>query len=291
MQARFLHQDDKLMAIERLRMNQMGISSGTWKWSHVRECLLDLKTWFWFSMLAAVSIPSGGITNFGPLIVKSFGFTSFQSILFNMPFGAVQLIATLGSALAATHYKAKSPFLVALCIPPIIGLSILLNVEYAPENRGALLFAYYFTSVYPAISPMIYSWSGQNTGGDTKRKVTTGVLFIGASAGNIVGPLLYSPSESPHYYRGLRANLALFVAIIVLVAAGALYVNLLNRRHARARERLGKAARVVDLSMAHKRHLASHGGAVNDRDAAGGVGDRAFDDATDLQNEDFVYVY
>jgi hypothetical protein len=44
-----------------------------------------------------------------------------------------------------------------LCVPPIIGLSILYSVSHDPGNRGVLLFAYYITSVYPAISPMIYS--------------------------------------------------------------------------------------------------------------------------------------
>ena len=183
MSAKFLRGDDKLLAIERLRMNQMGISSGVWRWDHVRECFLDVKTWIWFCMLTAVSIPSGGITTFGPLIVKSFGFDSFTTILFNMPFGAVQLVATLGGAFAATRWKVKSPVLAFLCLPPIIGISLLLNLEHTPGNRGVLLFAYYLTSVYPAISPLIYSWSGQNTGGDTKRKTTTAILFIGASAG------------------------------------------------------------------------------------------------------------
>ena len=209
MKARFLKGDDKLLAIERLRMNQMGVSSGVWRWDHVKEVFLDVKTYIWFSLLTAVSIPSGGISTFGPLIVESFGFSSFTTILFNMPFGAVQLVATLGkrpkaacpcnynaeshtdlatgSAFAATHFKRKSPILAALCVPPIIGISILLSVEYNTKNRGVLLFGYYITSVYPAISPLIYSWSGQNTGGDTKRKMTTAVLFIGASAGNIIG--------------------------------------------------------------------------------------------------------
>lgn len=68
MQARFLKGDDKLLAIERLRMNQMGISSGVWRWDHVRECLLDVKTWIWFCLILSVSIPSGGISTFGPLI-------------------------------------------------------------------------------------------------------------------------------------------------------------------------------------------------------------------------------
>jgi len=279
-QARFLKGDDRLLAIERLRMNQMGISSGQWRWDHVKECLLDPKTWLWFSMITAVSIPSGGISTFGPLIIEAFGFSSFSTILFNMPFGAVQLVATLGSAFAATHFKMKSPILAGLCIFPIIGISILLGIDYTKQNRGVLLFGYYTTSLYPAISPLIYSWSGQNTAGDTKRKFTTAMLFVGASAGNILGPHLYRPSEAPHYTRGLTANLAMFVAIIVIVGLGAAWIKILNKRHAAMRVRLGKSETIVDLSMENKRTLAAHDEAVNDGEAAGGVGDKAFDDVS-----------
>ena len=117
-----------------------------------------------------------------------------------MPFGAVQLIATLVSAFGATHWKMKSPILAALCVPPIIGISIMLGVEYTPKNRGVLLFGYYITSVYPAISPLIYSWSGQNTGGDTKRKVTTGVLFVSTKD---INPPYYLSRSGPELFADL----------------------------------------------------------------------------------------
>lgn len=54
MEARFLTHGDKLIAIERLRMNQMGVASRVWKWDHVREAFLDLKTWIWFSSLLVI---------------------------------------------------------------------------------------------------------------------------------------------------------------------------------------------------------------------------------------------
>lgn len=53
--AKFLSQEDKLIAIERLRMNQMGIGSGVWKWDHVWEAMRDLKTWLWFSLMFTIS--------------------------------------------------------------------------------------------------------------------------------------------------------------------------------------------------------------------------------------------
>jgi hypothetical protein len=186
-QARFLTHNDKLLAMERLRLNQMGLHSGVWRWDQVQDCLLDVKTWLWFCMITAIAIPSGGISTFGPLIVKTFVKDSFQTLLFNMPFGAVQLVATLGAAFAATHWKVKSPILALLCIPPIIGLSILLAFEHTAAHRSVLLFAYYITSVYPAISPLIYSLSAQNTAGETKQRMTTAILFIGQSVGNIIG--------------------------------------------------------------------------------------------------------
>lgn len=55
MTAKFLSQHEKVVAIERVRANQMGVSSQVWKWDHVREVMMDPKTWFWFSMLFAVS--------------------------------------------------------------------------------------------------------------------------------------------------------------------------------------------------------------------------------------------
>ncbi|KAH7379429.1 major facilitator superfamily domain-containing protein [Phaeosphaeria sp. MPI-PUGE-AT-0046c] len=287
-EAKFLNDQEKLIAVERLRMNQMGVASRVWKWDHVREALMDLKTWLWFSMLTAISIPSGGISTFGPLIIQGFGFGKFETILFNMPFGAVQIIATMGGAWLATRFKMKGPILILLCIPPIIGIIILMVVGRGPSHRGVLLFGYYLTSFYPGISPLIYSWSGQNTGGDTKRKVTTGILFIGASAGNILGPHLFKPAEKPYYSRGLRANLALFIGIIVLVLVAMFYVKLLNRKHAASREAMGKSANIVDLSMQTGQQVDAEG--AEDVDATG-VGDKAFDDITDIRNEDFIYVY
>jgi len=52
---------------------------------------------------------------------------------------------------------------------------------------------------------------------------------------------------------------------------------------------MGKSKHVVDLSKEHKRALQANDEAVNS--GAGGLGDKTFDDVTDLKNEDFIYVY
>jgi hypothetical protein len=74
------------------------------------------------------------------------------------------------------------------------------------------------------LAPMIYSWSAANTAGETKKKVTTGMLIVGQCVGNvrayskitvkspmlmfsqIIGPTLYTTAEAPLYRRGLLSK-------------------------------------------------------------------------------------
>ena len=53
--AKFLNDHDKVLAVERLRDNQMGVVSTEWKWDHVVESLLDIKTWCWFALIFTIS--------------------------------------------------------------------------------------------------------------------------------------------------------------------------------------------------------------------------------------------
>ena len=58
MEAKYLTDREKIVAVERLRANQMGVASRQWRWDHVWESLLDLKTWCWFINIVAISCVS-----------------------------------------------------------------------------------------------------------------------------------------------------------------------------------------------------------------------------------------
>lgn len=107
-------------------------------------------------LLTGFSIPSGGITTFGPLIVESFGFDQLNTILLNVPFGAVQLIATMGGAWLATAWKMKGPVLALLCLPPIAGCCMLLNIPHDDAHKGPLLVGYYIVSGRILLSAINY---------------------------------------------------------------------------------------------------------------------------------------
>lgn len=63
--ARFLNDEQKYIALERIRLNNTGTQNTEFKWSQVKECLLDPKQWAFALMVFCVSLVSGGISAFG----------------------------------------------------------------------------------------------------------------------------------------------------------------------------------------------------------------------------------
>ncbi|RAL09537.1 putative MFS transporter [Aspergillus homomorphus CBS 101889] len=288
-QSKFLGEQDKLLTIERLRMNQQGLETHLWKWEHVKEACLDLKSYFWFAFTFSISIPSGGISTFGPLIIEAFGFNQFQTILFNIPFGAVQLVSTMGGAYLATLLKLKGPVIALLCLPAIAGCVMLLVIPHDGHHNGALLAGYYIVSVYPGITPLIYTWSAANTAGETKKKVVNGIVLVGQCAGNVLGSNLYTTTDAPLYRRGLRSNLAMFCVLVLLCMLNTAYLAFLNKKHEKRRVFMGKSAKIVNHSMQAVGSV--EGDKIEGPVQIAVAEDNAFKDLTDWANEDFVYVY
>ena len=68
----------------------------------------------------------------------------------------------------------------------------------------------------------------------------------------------------------------------------------LNKMHAKKREELGKSANVIDQSMMGRKEMQESKGAEveqHEHQTRGLEEDRGLQDLSDLQNEDFIYVY
>ncbi|KAK5631687.1 hypothetical protein RRF57_007401 [Xylaria bambusicola] len=188
MEAKYLSKREQLIAVERLRANRMGVASYKWRWDHALETLLDSKTWLWFLIMASASvhgeltysqrIASGGIGTFGNLTIKDFGYTDFNAALFNIPFGVIQVVSIIASAALAAKIRRKGLVIALANLVPI---------------TGTILMA-----------------TGQNAGGDTKKKTTTGVMIVGMCLGNIIGRQSFNTRDAPLYRPGLISALVQF---------------------------------------------------------------------------------
>lgn len=111
--------------------------------------------------------------------------------------------------------------------------------------------------------------------------------------------MLFNSNTAPTYHPGLRAVLAIFVALAACVLLQLATLVYLNRQHERERVRNGKPAKMIDHSMQDRYHDADEQIEVEAGVAEGGgrgvelhrVGEKAFLDLTDRQNDEFIYIY
>jgi hypothetical protein len=106
---------------------------------------------------------------------------------------------------------------------------------------------------------------------------------------------LYSADQAPLYRKGVIADMCMFIVVGVVSALIPFYLMFLNKGHAKRRQELGKSASLVDESMIAKEKMAeSKAVEIEDTTLPQNRSleeDNALHDMTDLNNEDFIYVY
>jgi len=292
--AKFLKNgDDRLIAIDRLKENNTGTKSSKFKWDQFWETYRDPKTYMWAGMWFCAACPSGGIGAFGGLITKGFGFSTFNTILMQIPTGFIGIFALLASIFITNKIKMRWPVIAVIVLFPIAGAIGLTQVDH--KKPGALMACYYVAFLFSAIQPLLISWCNLNAAGTTKRVVTTATMFGALTIGNIVGPQVYFQREQPYYKTGLYVDIGCWCVEFILVVTMGQYLRILNKRQEARRVALGMPANMKDISImttaeatAYKIELAqimAASGISMDR-----INENAFDDMTDFENPSFMYV-
>ncbi|WVQ81318.1 hypothetical protein IAT38_003441 [Cryptococcus sp. DSM 104549] len=292
--AKFLDRgDDRYIALERLRENNTGTKSSTWKWNQVWETYRDPKTYMWAAMYFCTATPSGGIGSFSGLILKGFNFDSFQTTLMHIPTGVIGILTLLIGIYITNRYKTRWIVLVVITLFPIAGACAICRLPRS--NVPGLMASFYIAYVLAGIQPLLYSWAGLNAAGTTKRVVVFATMFVAQCTGNIVGPQVYLDREAPYYYTGLYVDIGCWSVLILLMVTMSFYLRHLNRKQAIRRAALGLPAELEDMSIMTTEEAKEYKVKLTEHMRAHGLDEaklyeNAFDDMTDFENPAFIYV-
>ncbi|KAF6015480.1 hypothetical protein HII12_000638 [Brettanomyces bruxellensis] len=95
----FLSKEEKQRVVLRIRSNEQGFGNPHFKKSQFKEALKDLQTWMFVVLSFAAQVPNGGMTNFGSILLnEDFGYSSEESLLMNLPSGAIDIVGCIGLA-------------------------------------------------------------------------------------------------------------------------------------------------------------------------------------------------
>jgi len=263
LKAGFLNEDEKHIAIERLRDNHQGVGSRQFKWYQFREAFTDYRTWLYVFFILVTQIPLAGTTLFSSLLIKSLEFPSGATLLLAMPGGAIQIISNPGWGYLADRFKNRS--LAAAGAQLLSLFAISLQVGLASHSllyhRYGQLVAYFIINGNGATSFFLcLSMVSSNTLGTTKKTTVNAIVFVTLAVSYLVGPQIFI--NPPYYTEAKIATLTLW-AIGFLTMIVIWYVN--RRENAKRDE--AEAAGLIPT-----------------------VDNVAFLDLTDKENKKFRYV-
>jgi hypothetical protein len=183
------------------------------------------------------TLPSGGLGAFANIIIKSFGFTTWQTQLLQMVSGVIQIITMLSAVWVDKRFHQTILAMMASVVPTIAGTIVLLTVPFEVNKRVGLLFAYYIMISFWACSGLALSLVTRNVAGQTKKSVVIAINFVFWATGNAIGPQVFRSQDAPRYFLALAIILGCFSLLEVTLFTLRTYYIWQNKR------RDGKIAR------------------------------------------------
>ncbi|EAU90796.2 membrane transporter [Coprinopsis cinerea okayama7 len=290
--AKFLSEEERALAIQRIKVNQTGVENKRFKKEQFIETLKDIKVWYmvafgFLSYVFTTLMPTPLISD-APrhvpvsmtfqkqIIVSQMGFNALQTTLLSCADGVITVIGiSIGIYLSTLPAIGRGWSTIITSIPPLVG-SILINV-LPGENKVALLFMYWLSFWVSVPYTVFLGWVTSLVAGHTKRITTNAMVLIAAYLGLAVGPLMWKKQYQP------RNRVPwIIVALCVLTSGISLFaLRLTLYLDNKKRDREPRSTKYDEVYI--KKELAD--GTVEKQHV-----DKAFLDLTDKENRDFRYV-
>ncbi|EIM83806.1 MFS general substrate transporter [Stereum hirsutum FP-91666 SS1] len=227
----YITEDERTVVHTRLNADSLGEGHTGIDWNGVKRALTDWKTYVVSIMYSAMNLTLGSVTGFLPTIIKGLGHTDAAAQLFTVPPYAVAFVTMYLISYFSDRAKSRGPFVAGVFVISIVGWLILL-LELT-DNRVR-----YFACICIVIGgynniPLIMSWQSNNTGSQSQRAVSLGMLNSVGQCLSILASFSFPDSEEPRYIKGISLNIA-FNALGIFIAMGmSLYYRLENARRDR----------------------------------------------------------
>lgn len=219
MKAWFLSDDEKKLVVQRIRTNQQGFGNKHFKKDQFIEAITDIQSWLIVLFTIANNIPNGGITNFGAILIVGMGYSESESLLMQMPQGAVLLVGSILIALGVLIYPYRMVWGSVGNVIALIG-SLMLSfcAQHKVQFAGLCLW-----TIGPIGFVCILSIIASNVAGHTKKTTVNAMNLIAYCVGNLIGPQTFLERQAPDY-TGAKISIVICCALSVLIPFFMMYV-------------------------------------------------------------------
>jgi hypothetical protein len=249
----WLSERERIIAVQRLKDNRTGVKNSEHKKDQVIEALTDYRVWMLLLAVFCHNMTNSLQTNFTGIIIKGFGYSTYQAVLLQIPVGAVMALSiiVIGFFLSSKYGQGKLILTMACCyIPGIIACGLLYGIPVNSSTLGAHLAAIYLIPMVAAAGGLMYTVLASNIAGYTKKTVTGTLFFSAYCVANIISPQTFLSSEAPKYTTGVFVTLAAFIVNMILFSILYIVYNRDNAARIRENESAGNMDEASDLANA-----------------------------------------
>lgn len=227
----FSHKE-KVVSIWRVANNQTGIKQGEVFPYQIKEAFLEPRVWCVAGQQLVIGIINASITNFMSALLSGFGYTPTETVLWQLPNGAFQLVCTIAAGAFASAVPNTTIITIILVqIPSLAGIIGIALIKI--EHRLALTACCWLLGIIGAAIILNWSVVAANFAGHTKRMTVNGLNFVCYAAGNIIGPFLFMSREAPRYMTAIKILIGVYAASIFFTALIGLIMLWSNKRRDR----------------------------------------------------------
>ncbi|ETI20187.1 hypothetical protein G647_08221 [Cladophialophora carrionii CBS 160.54] len=266
--ARSFTDAEKVATLLRVKDNQSGTQNAHIKKSQILKTFQDPGVYLVAVSVVLLSVPTA-IPNFSSILLTTFGYTSQEALILNIPGGVVGAISTIVIGYLSDKWNDRSLVMIISILPTIAAFAMMIGLDPGgvPKSKGALLFALYLCNSFTSAFMLLLVWNASNLGGHTKKVTVNALTLMLYCAGNIAGTESFRASEAPGYISGKAAIMATLSAQVLVCLVLRFRNDRLNKKN---REKL--AAMSEDEKERLRQQL-------------------AYADKTDRENPFFVYTH
>jgi MFS family permease len=199
----------------------------------VLTILTDYHIWGHAAINIVTIAPKGGTGFFGPLIVKSFGFSSIKASALNSVSNFGVCILALSCAWISDRVSFRGPLCLFAATYSITFAAAQFGI--VTSNDAWLKYAIFtlLTSGNAVGQSINDAWMSVNTHDPQIRCVGMALAVAGSNLGGLAGINLFKEKDAPRYKQGFLGVLCLYAASIFLILGMMAIYWLENKRMAR----------------------------------------------------------
>ncbi|KKY31370.1 putative allantoate permease [Diaporthe ampelina] len=189
------------------------------------QTMKDYDLWPLYLLGLIIFIPQSPPSKYLTLIVKSLGFSTFNTNLLTIPSSIFHILTLLAITRLSDYLNEKT--LVAM-LQSVWTLPCVIALEWWPgmidEKWGTFALVTVLLS-YPYCHAILVAWTSKNSNNVGTRSVSAALYNMSVQLGNIIANFIYRDDDKPYYRRGNR-NLFIInlLAIVLFLFTKAYYI-------------------------------------------------------------------